>query len=492
MNGVINSLTEQSRLGLVVCIIIILTGILGCVISWLVAEKYKKLCSEFNNSEVINLGERNFNEASTLRKIENEFKKSVDLNISNINTEVVIQKNLQEKLLISEGIISIIPSILIALGLIGTFLGLTLAIVQTTGVLSAGTQSMSDFSKSMNGPLSSMSSAFWTSIFGVVGSMIINLFNVNMKRKKEGFYDIFEDYLDNVIFGIYFKSEGYELNKIIKDSMSELIVNMETSMIDITKDMRTLFKNGVRELVKGINKNTLDLTDTVKELTNYTKDLDRLTSSLNKSVENFKNPVDKFKTSIYEFTNLSDEFTSNMRESVNKFAEKVDRLDSSLNTLHNVLDGNQKELNLVSNFLKEDSENLKKNYTAYIDAIESIDRLGSRNNEEFLNQVNKLNDGYNSFGNGLNQFMDGLERLQKEIGNSISNTLKNEMESLSENIVEKLNVSLNDIRIATQQLSKNTLNIGELTKATNEWIAAKEEMQKLENYRSVTKNENKE
>jgi len=351
---------------------------------------------------------------------------------------------------------------------------------------------MSDFSKSMNGPLSSMSSAFWTSIFGVVGSMIINLFNVNMKRKKEGFYDIFEDYLDNVIFGIYFKSEGYELNKIIKDSMSELIVNMETSMIDITKDMRTLFKNGVRELVKGINKNTLDLTDTVKELTNYTKDLDRLTSSLNKSVENFKNPVDKFKTSIYEFTNLSDEFTSNMRESVNKFAEKVDRLDSSLNTLHNVLDGNQKELNLVSNFLKEDSENLKKNYTAYIDAIESIDRLGSRNNEEFLNQVNKLNDGYNSFGNGLNQFMDGLERLQKEIGNSISNTLKNEMESLSENIVEKLNVSLNDIRIATQQLSKNTLNIGELTKATNEWIAAKEEMQKLENYRSVTKNENKE
>lgn len=60
--------------------------------------------------------------------------------------------------------------------------------------------------------------------------------------------------------------------------------------------MRTLFQDGVSELVGNINKNTLDLTDTVSGLTNYTKDLERLTSSLNTSVKNFKEPVDKFKS----------------------------------------------------------------------------------------------------------------------------------------------------------------------------------------------------
>ncbi len=75
----------------------------------------------------------------------------------------------------------------------------------TTGILSSGTQSMADFSRSMNMPLGSMSSAFWTSIVGVIGSIILNCLNINLKRAKEDFYDVFEDYLDNILFFYLYK-----------------------------------------------------------------------------------------------------------------------------------------------------------------------------------------------------------------------------------------------------------------------------------------------
>ena len=78
--------------------------------------------------------------------------------------------------------------------------------MSTTKALSLGTQSMVDFAKNMEAPLSSMSSAFWTSIFGVLSSLVLNLANVKMKGSKEKFYDVFESYLDNKVFALYAKN----------------------------------------------------------------------------------------------------------------------------------------------------------------------------------------------------------------------------------------------------------------------------------------------
>ena len=98
-------------------------------------------------------------------------------------------------------------------------------------------------------------------------------------------------------------------------------------MLTLTGEMKNLFQDGVSELVGKINKNTIDLTGTVKELTNYTKDLERLTSSLDISVKNFKEPVDNFKSSIHEFIQTTEDTNSIMKESVNKFSSKVDMLE---------------------------------------------------------------------------------------------------------------------------------------------------------------------
>ena len=71
-------------------------------------------------------------------------------------------------------------------------------------------------------PLQGMSSAFWTSIFGVISSVILNLLIQSAKREKDDFYDEFEDYLDNTLYSEHafsFVTQFERFNDTISTSM---------------------------------------------------------------------------------------------------------------------------------------------------------------------------------------------------------------------------------------------------------------------------------
>ena len=153
----------------------------------------------------------------------------------------------------------------------------------TTGILSSGTQSMADFSRSMNMPLGSMSSAFWTSIVGVIGSIILNCLNINLKRAKEDFYDVFEDYLDNILFSIYIKSDKDVLTDFMNKALGSFSVKLDE-----------LFNKGINNLVEGINKNTLDMTSTFNGMNKHISDLENIVSYFRVSVMGIKTPIKSF------------------------------------------------------------------------------------------------------------------------------------------------------------------------------------------------------
>lgn len=454
-------------IGYIFIVLIMLAMVISIYYSIKIGKIYTGLLNDFQKSpnklhenDVIN-GER-YIENKELNTIIKEFEDSAKRGTENINTEVIIQKGIGKKISGYERILKLLPSLCIASGLLGTFLGLTLAIISTQAVI-GGIESMDAFAEAMKGPFNSMSSAFWTSIFGVGASLVINFINAIVENKKENFYDEIEDYLDNVIYGLYaknFTSQFSEFNTTIKESM-----------LGLAKNMKSLFEEGVKELVGNINKSNLDLTDTVKGLSNYTKDLDRLTKSLNTSVENFKQPVDIFKQSIHEFTVIEEELSTNIKESINKFSNKVDLLDSSLGGLYESIDSNRREIAGIGSILKLESHNLNCSYEQIANLINSISKIQIDNNLELQSQITKLNKGYENFDSGLIEFINSLRVLQSEISSGISNTLEREMTSLTNNIVDKLEISLKEVNSSSEQLTRNTLSIGELVKATNELYA---------------------
>ena len=474
IGNIIGSFIKQGVIGWIIIFIILILAILSYKFSNISKNSYENLLDSFNNALEIekSIGEhKNLTlkvfKQDILKNIDEEFKKSAQLGKDNINTEAIIQKNLDREILGKEALAMVIPTSCIALGLIGTFLGLTTAIMSTTRALSLGAQSMVDFAKNMEAPLSSMSSAFWTSVFGMLSSLVLNLANVKMKGSKEKFYDVFESYLDNKVFALYaknFNSEFCEFNKIIRESM-----------ISLTDEMKDLFKYGVDELVKGINKNNLDLTKTVEGLSNYTKDLDRLTNSLNISIENFKNPVDVFKTSIYEFISISDDLMYRNKENIGKFCDKLERIDNNLSYLYQGIDLNSEELKNVSALLKNQDKILECSYDRLIDVTDSLKNIYEGNKNDLHLQIQNLNSSYITFKEGMNDFTSSLDIIQKEISNGISKSFKIGMDNVADNIVKKLDKSLIDLKKSTEQLNTNSLIVGQLVKATNEWVALTKE-----------------
>lgn len=467
------SFQSQGIIGWSVITLIIVALIMGVKSGSKVKKTYQDLLNKFNSSEEKvddnnqSNGERII-EDEVLSKIVSEFTRSAKNGTENINTEVILQKNIGNDVIEKERLIKLLPSVCIGLGLLGTFIGLTLAIIDTNGVL-GNIGSMEEFSNKMQGPFASMSSAFWTSIFGVASSLILNWYNNTVQNDKDSFYDIIEDYLDNVIYSKYAKS--------FNNLFETFNTTISTTMTGLAKDMRDLFQDGVSQLVNKINKNSIDLTSSVKELTNYTKDLDRLTKSLNNSVNNFKDPVDKFKVSVYEFTSITEDLSISMKESMNKFAVKVDVLDSNLSNLYNSIDSNKREIAEIGSLLKNESERLNDSYHRVLDLINSVSNIQTDNTESLKEQIGKLNKGYENFDSGLVQFVGNLESLQTRISDGISNTLDREMTSLTNNIVDKLSISMKEVAGATEQLTKNTITIGEVVKASNDlWMASNKEV----------------
>lgn len=472
MNNILQSFLTQNILGYLGVGLILVVIVIGVIYNIRVKSKYERLIEDFEESKYVEVidgeisndrrikRERKFLN-SELKSIADDFKESARKGTGNINTEVIIQKRLNNKVLMEENISNILPSISIALGLIGTFLGLTIAIMTTTGVLSLGTQSMADFSRGMNAPLASMSSAFWTSILGVIGSVILNTINIKMKRSKEDFYDIFEDYLDNELFSVYSKTD--------KDVMDDV-------MNKLTKRLDELFNKGINNLVNGVNRNTLDMTstlkgmnDNIKGMNNHMKDLENLVSDFRISVVGIKTPIKNFGENIETFSKISNEFCKSVSVSNNKFGVNANNLEKGFNELSKSMMDNRREMNKLCMRLEAQSNEVKRGYNAFNDAFKVIKEEQNKNNDIVSRQIDKINNGYMEFEKGVNKFVDNVSNMKNEVANGIYYALQRETESISSSIVNKLDVPLRDISIATQELSKSTDRMREMGKISNDW-----------------------
>lgn len=416
-------------------------------------DDYKNIQDKENENE----------EEKSIKKIIKEFIKSSEMGTENVNTEVIIQKCLDYKLNQREKVAKLLPSVSIALGLLGTFIGLVFTIADTQGLLSGGGISdYSQFASSMSGPFKSMSIAFFTSILGVAGSTILNYLNVKLENKKEEFYDLIEDYLDNVIYSVHaknFVSEFNEFNTVIKNSMTQL-----------ASDMRDLFDRGVQELVQKINRNTNDLTDMVIAMNDSTKDLNRLSASLNNTVENFRKPVEAFKISMDDFINTSESTSQSMRDSVNKFGVNVVNLEDKLSQMNKILDINKTKMENIAVSINDSSEIMKKSYDNAEETMNNISKNQINSMEEFRKQLEGFKNTSKELNESLNNFTEGFKTTQEATSKNIAKIIKNELSDIKCEIIKNVDESLQDVEKSVSELNEKTNIVSEQTKASTDFF----------------------
>lgn len=131
---------------------------------------------------------------------------AVERGAAEVNTQAIIEHNFQTRLrslLTAERFIKASTGLLIILGLVGTFYGLTLSIGRLVGLIGVDTGSGAELAagltQGLTQALSGMSVAFTTSLFGIVSAIVMTLIGVflNVADSRAAVMVEIEAFLDN-------------------------------------------------------------------------------------------------------------------------------------------------------------------------------------------------------------------------------------------------------------------------------------------------------
>jgi len=250
--------------------VILLTLIIGFLIY---TVKIISLSSEYRFMNSVAFGKLQINDTSLNNY---PITKNIAKNLGIISSNKTINKTLEEilgelysKIESGKDISRYLINLAVFLGLIGTFYGLLLTIGSVTNVIDGLSIEQQDFGvffdslrNGLKSPLSGMTIAFSSSLFGLVTSLILGLYEIISKGVKQTYFEFCESQIR-----LYYKASSYQGvisssndNQKLVSKLSELINsldkinnNFSISNEEIKKEISSEFKNlskNIKDLVK--------------------------------------------------------------------------------------------------------------------------------------------------------------------------------------------------------------------------------------------------
>lgn len=429
---------------------------------------------------------------------------------------LVIKFKKSDKLLANRRIVEYFPTFVSTLGVLGTFYGITV------GLLAFDT---ADLDKSIPGLLDGLKTAFFTSLAGMIGSMILSAFISRKQDENDGGVSDINQAAGTICQAVQQMSE---LNKATIERLSEQMAEQEKdrkafyrSMGDVMDKVKES-QSAIVEILQSINtsqgsaasaldslvilqrsqEGTLDsIKETATSMVSSIGSLEEVTSAQTESLVAMR----KYSEEVSEFTHHVPEILdvvsgmSTTQDEINEQVQKLkDILDAEVDQIERSMD---KTNNLLERKFDEFTELLKKSNTeALVEVMKNVtaefqkqmDALISKLIQENFDQLNQSVERLNQWQQDNKEMIASLTRQYKEMAENFEATstsldrVKDDTESLvSEGgklrqIIDALNeVIVNDekfIKTAdhlqkTAELSQSNMEAFDAsTKALNEWV----------------------
>lgn len=187
-------------------IIVLIVSLLVCAIGVAVGVRgrYAALLRDLRRNQGTESGFK----SRLLTKIVRDTEDALALYKGDVNSQAIIEANFQthlKGLLVGERFVKASVGLLIILGLVGTFLGLTLSIGQLVTLVSQDMDDVAMATQSLTAglteALSGMSVAFSTSLFGILAAIVMTFVNVFVSTgdARMALVAELETFLDNTI-----------------------------------------------------------------------------------------------------------------------------------------------------------------------------------------------------------------------------------------------------------------------------------------------------
>ena len=248
--------------------VILLTLIVGFLIY---TVKIISLSSEYRFMNSVAFGKLQINDTSLNNY---PITKNIAKNLGIISSNKTINKSLEEildelysKIESGKDISRYLINLAVFLGLIGTFYGLLLTIGSVSNVIDGLSIEQQDFGvffdslrNGLKSPLSGMTIAFSSSLFGLVTSLILGLYEIISKGVKQTYFEFCESQIR-----LYYKASSNQRVSSSSNDNSELVSKL-SELINSLNKINDNFSNSNEEIKKEISSEFKNLSKNIKDL----------------------------------------------------------------------------------------------------------------------------------------------------------------------------------------------------------------------------------
>ena len=240
-----------------------------------------------------------------------------------------------------------LPNLLVSLGLLGTFIGITLNLGNITDVISNKSGEASIVVENLQAPLESMAIAFYSSLYAIACATILTIVNNiwNVELQKEKLLNILESRLDNeltpendldsrlknvlstVLYGSGKgeKNNRQELESVISRVLygSQTVSESSDSKLDSVLDK--VIARYFPDFVGSINK----FVESINTFNEKIKDVSDSSDKFVQSAENFKTAsgqIEQYSQALYKWRNDFADTQTQFLKTTQHFSKKVDEL----------------------------------------------------------------------------------------------------------------------------------------------------------------------
>ncbi|MFN9174674.1 MAG: hypothetical protein ACK58N_09215, partial [Synechocystis sp.] len=405
-----------------------------------------------------------------------------------------------------------LPNLLIAFGLLWTFLGITQNLASISGILNMSQSTDTIAIEDLRDPLKSMGIAFSSSLIALLCSSIITIVNFiwNINLAKSELLSALEDYLDNVyqpeitghtrldkavermskiqenFLERFHEKVGIVLentlspvaNKIADENikLSEKLIYLGesfTGSAGTIKNSSGEFNKAAEELIGFVSR--IELAIQHENFREYARILDNSVSQFKEASETirdskFSENLDKFTKLAFEIEALGDDVKGLNQQS----RQFLTTNQKNIKLLLDLFEQNQNQLNITVDKMSANIENsLDKNYSLSLSSLNNFDKKVDILVNTLADKTNAINSMITDALRRIYQYhqaiFDSLQEIQAlqsqendeiKSSNAQASKVVETLKSNSENIVftiDNLKEMINSLKLVEQEQSEKML-----------------------------------
>ncbi len=386
--------------------------------------------------------------------------------------------------------VRVLPNLLLAFGLLGTFLGITLNLTGISTLIDINNVDVQSLGEKLKTPLESMGIAFITSLIGLACSSLLTVINLifNTNLAKVNLISSLEDYLDNIL------QPTVEGNSRLDKAVNRMVDKQQAFLTNFHQEVKIVLESSLGKVAKEIadgNQETAKLvtqvcerlTETAGTLSTGATTFQRSAFELNEQVpiitqanreftqssQELKNSVLLFKqaSELIEKSNFSgniERFTASLAETQGRFSQSTAILEQNIGE---IISSNKRANDLAEQVylnIQESSQKLQNSAVGFLEASEKIE--SSQFADKLVQATADLMTAHQQFANSttdLNQSTQSLASLTQDFQRSMTTMVElgikiTDLNQKSETILEQ-----NQQRSVTEQEKLSNIQ-GELVK----------------------------